>query len=68
MTIKDKIVIYLHNKDTRLDNEYNVLVHNYRFRKLDEADLLELIIAKARADLMREVTEEVYLLMKGNKL
>lgn len=68
MNFKDKLVVYLHNKDVKCDNEYVTLLHNYRYRQLDESDLLELIISKARADLMREITDEVFLLLKGNKL
>ena len=48
MTFKDKIIIYLHNKSDRLDNEYLEQVNYYRYRSPDENDYLEMIIKKTR--------------------
>lgn len=60
MKFKDNVIVYLYNRNTQLDNEYISLVNNYRFHHMDEADLLEIIIAKARRDLCDEIIRDVY--------
>ena len=63
MTFKDKIIIYLHNKSERLDNEYLDQVNYYRYRSPDENDYLEMIIKKARRDLCNEIIGDIMVLL-----
>lgn len=67
MNFKDKTIVYLYNRNTQLDNEYNRLVSNYRFHQADECDLLEIIIAKARRDLMDELLLDIYNLLTSRE-
>lgn len=63
MTFKDKIIIYLHNKSERLDNEYLEQVNYYRYRSPDENDYLEMIIKKTRRDLCNEIIGDIMVLL-----
>lgn len=63
MTFKDKLIIYLHNKSERLDNEYLDQVNYFRYRTPDENDYLEMIIKKARRDLANEIISDIMVLL-----
>lgn len=54
MTLKDKLLVYIYNKCDRLDDDYRQLELNTRYRKMDECDHLEFIIAKVRRDSFNE--------------
>lgn len=63
MTFKDKLIIYLHNKSNRLDDEYLDQVNYFRYRVPDENDYLEMIIKKARRDLANEIISDIMVLL-----
>lgn len=63
MTIKDKLIIYLYNKQNKIDNEYLEHENYFRFRRKDENDYLECIIQKVRKDLISEIIEDFQVLL-----
>lgn len=56
---KVTVIQYLYNRTTRLEEDYNSKLSFYRYHKTDEVDWLELIIAKARKDLMQEICKDL---------
>lgn len=67
MTFKDKLIIYLHNKSSKLDDDYTENSAYYRYRKPDEVDYLELIIRKVRKDLFNEIVQDIMLILNTSK-
>lgn len=63
MTIKDKIIIYLYNKQNQIDDEFLLHENYFKFRKKDEIDYLECIVQKARKDLMSEIVKDLQVLL-----
>lgn len=59
MTFKDKLIKYLFNKQNRIDEEYDNILHTVRFSRNDEVDYLECIIAKVRKDLIKEIIGDI---------
>ena len=66
MTLRDNIYQYLYLKGDRIENYYDTLVENYRVLKADELDYVELIIAKARRDLFREIQNDILIMARGD--
>ncbi len=66
MTLRDNIYQYLYLKGDRIENYYDTLVENYRVLKADELDYVELIIAKARCDLFREIQNDILIMARGD--
>lgn len=64
MTFKDKLIIYLYNKSSRVDLEFHQQQHNLRYRVPDEVDYMEAIIAKVRRDMYNEIAGEILSLLK----
>ncbi len=64
MTMKDRLYQYLIEKSDRLDGYYETLRSNFRILDADELDYTELLIARVRRELMREVVQEIILLTK----
>ena len=63
MTKKDLLFAYLYNKSVRLENEYEQALINFYWRRPDEVDCLEIIIAKIRLDSYTEMRNEIYRLI-----
>lgn len=66
MTFRDSIYQYLYCKGEQLDNYYDSLKENIRILRIDEVDYMELIIAKVRCDLFRELSGDIMRLTKGS--
>jgi hypothetical protein len=59
MTFKDKILVYIHNKSSQLEKEFEDTVNHQRYRKLDEYDYLESIMLKVRKDTFNEFVSDI---------
>ncbi len=60
---KTNVVRYLYNRTELLEQEYLQKSLFNRYHKTDEGDWLELIIAKARKDLINEISKDLLLLL-----
>lgn len=59
MTIKTLVMSYLYNRSARLEAEEEAKRQFCRYHHCDEVDYTELIIAKARKDLINEITRDI---------
>ena len=59
ISYKIAVIKYLYHKLTSLEEEYNNKISYFRYHKADEVDYLEIIIAKARKDLMNEISQDL---------
>ena len=57
--IKLLVLQYLYNRSDIIDQEFQMKISYNRYHRVDEVDLLELIIAKARKDLMEEISRDL---------
>ena len=64
MTLKDDLYQYLYYKGQRIDDYYTQLRNQYRLLDADEVDYIELLIAKVRKDLFREIVTDIMHLRK----
>lgn len=64
MTFKDNTLLYLVNRCDKADEDYQTALHYFRYHKSDEVDLLEIIIKKARRDVLHEVLQDTVNLLK----
>lgn len=63
MTFKDRLLMYISNKSSVIDNEYDEHLQFMRYHSVDEVDHLESIIRKVRRDALREFTKDIFALM-----
>lgn len=63
MKLSDKIIIYLYNKQNSLEDEYNEHENYYKYRRKDENDYLESIIALTRKNLINEIIGDIMLIL-----
>ncbi len=68
MTFKDKVILYLFNKGETIDIDYAEHLNHSRFHNIDEVDLLETIIRKARKDLFSEISSDIMALLTAGEL
>ena len=59
MNFKDKLIIYLYNRQNAIEEEFDNTIQNVRFKRNDEVDYLECIIAKSRKDLVNEIIGDI---------
>lgn len=59
ISYKIAVIKYLYHKLTSLEEEYNNKISYFRYHKADEVDHLEIIIAKARKDLINEILQDL---------
>ncbi len=59
MTLRDNLYEYLYLKGERIDGYYEQLRSQYRIIDADEVDYIEMIIAKTRRDLFREIVHDI---------
>ena len=59
ISYKIAVVKYLYHRLSTLEEEYNEKLNYFRYHKADEVDHLEIIIAKARKDLMSEISKDL---------
>ncbi len=60
MTLKDKLIIYVHNKGTQLENEKNDLKFQRQFMSMDSLDIFENMRADIRIDAFNEFVQELF--------
>lgn len=63
MTLKDKLLVYVYNKSSRIDDDCVQLELNTRYRKQDACDHLEHIIAITRKDAFNEFAQDIIRLL-----
>lgn len=65
MTEKEKILLYsyVYNNTLQLENEVHQLQSNLRFRRIDTADIFELLVAQLRLEMFREISEHILSLL-----
>lgn len=70
MTRKEKnlLLSYFYNNETRLSLDVKQLQANLRYRKIDEVDCIELMIATVRLETFIEVSKNVRSLLKLSAL
>lgn len=59
ISYKIAIIKYLYERQIRLEDEYNAKTNYFRYHRADEVDYLEIIIAKARKDLINEISKDL---------
>lgn len=59
LSYKISVVKYLYERQLRLEEDYNAKLSFARYHNNDEVDFLELIIAKARKDLINEISKDL---------
>ena len=60
---KELLREYFFNEEIRMEEEIRQLQHNVRFRKIDDIDCHELLVATLRLQDFREFTHNVLLLL-----
>lgn len=60
---KELLHEYFFNEEIRMEEEIRQLQHNVRFRKIDDIDCHELLIATLRLESFREFRHNVLLLL-----
>ena len=60
---KELLYEYFFNEEIRMEEEIRQLQHNVRFRKIDDIDCHELLIATLRLESFREFRRNVLLLL-----
>lgn len=68
MTFKDKVIMYLYHKGEAIDRDYTEHKNYARFHNVDEVDMLETIIRKARTDLFSEISADIMALVSVGEL
>lgn len=53
------VIQYIYNRSSVLESEYYSKLDHFRYHRADEVDYLEIIIAKARNDLMKEISQDL---------
>lgn len=60
MTIKDKLIVYIYNKQNKLENESKELREMLRLHALDDLDIYEIMRHRARLQAWNEFVDELY--------
>lgn len=68
VTEKEKILLfsYVYNNTLMLENEVKQLQSNIRFRRIDTADIFELLVAQLRLEMFKEISENILALINGH--
>lgn len=61
------LLSYIYNNRCRLENNIKQLQSNVRFRCVDSADCMELLLALQEFETFKEVTNHILLLLKIDK-
>lgn len=59
ISYKIAVVKYFYERMSKLEDDYNAKINYFRYHKADEVDHLEIIIAKARKDLIQEISQDL---------
>ncbi len=70
MTKKQRALLYayFYNRRETIERDIEQLQTNIRFRRVDQLDCLELIIAKEKLNTFNEVYKDIDFILKLNKL
>lgn len=68
MKFKEKLLVYIWNKSSQLEKEYEDTRNYQRYRPLDENDYLESIIQKVRKDTFNEFVSDIMTIFKLDHL
>lgn len=56
--VKHNLMVYMYSEDCRLENDMVQLLNNVSYRKADQLDMLEMIMAKTRLEYALAVIEK----------
>ena len=60
MNLRDKLIVYIYQKMTKLENEKEQLHHHIRYQPLDSLDLYELMREDVRLSTWQEFIDELF--------
>ena len=60
MSLKDKLTIYIYNKQNKLDEERGELNYRLRNRPVDDLELFEILRDKMRVEIWDEYVRDLY--------
>ena len=60
MTIKDKILIWIYNKYTQIENDSETLNYQVRYRPMDSLEHYEVMHDKIRLNAWKEFLDELF--------
>lgn len=60
MTLKDKLILYVNNKGTQLENEKNDLKYQRKYMTMDSLDLFENMRADIRIEAFNEFVKDLF--------
>lgn len=60
MTLKDKLILYVHNKGTQLENEKNDLKYQRHYMSMDSLDIFENMRADIRIEAFNEFVKDLF--------
>lgn len=60
MTFKDKLMVYIYNKNTQLENDSETLKFQIRTQPMDSLDHYEVMCDKIRIQAWKEFLNEIY--------
>ena len=64
LNTKNLVLTYLYNRTVTLEQDLDLKRQFIRYHRCDEIDYIEVVIAKARADLINEVNRDIMSLLK----
>lgn len=67
MTLKDKLMVFIYHKMTKLDIEKEQLRHQIRYQPLDSLDLYELMREDVRLSAWKEFIDELFAVIMNCK-
>ena len=60
MKLKDKLIVYIYNKQNKLENETAELRNMLRLHAMDDLDIYEIMRHRARLQAWNEFVDELY--------
>ncbi len=63
MTLRDKMMIYIYNKNNLLENESEALKNQIRIQPMDSLDHYEVMRDKIRISAWKEFLDELYAIL-----
>ena len=63
MTLRDKMMIYIYNKNNLLENESEALKNQIRIQQMDSLDHYEVMRDKIRISAWKEFLDELYAIL-----
>ena len=60
MTLKDKLTVYIYNKNSKMEEESEYLRNFIRLQPMDSLDHYEVMRDKVRLDAWKEFLDELY--------